>query len=83
MEKLEVRQNEAARIITGCCKETKVEHLLYEAGLMPIALRGEQEAAILYQINIRLPADVPAKMAAEASLKNSRLKKKPADGEII
>ena len=50
---------------------------------MPISLHGEQEAAILHERNIRLPADVPAKMTAEASVKKRRLKKKAADGEII
>ena len=53
MDKLEVRQNEAARIITGCCKDTRVEHLLCEAGLMPITLLGEQETAIMNERNMR------------------------------
>ena len=83
MNKLEVRQNEAARIITGCCMDTNVEHLLCEAGLMPITLLGEQETAIMHERNMRLPTNVPARIVAEESVKKSRLKKKGADGNII
>lgn len=83
MDKLEVRQNEAARIITGCCKDTRVEHLLCEAGLMPITLLGEQETAIMHERNMRLQANVPARIAAEDTVHKYRLKKKGANGEII
>ena len=83
MEKLEVRQNEAAHIITGCCKDTKVKHLLCEAGLMPITLLGEQESAIMHERNMRLQANVPARIAAEDMVHKYRLKKKGANGEII
>ena len=83
LNKLEVKQNEAARIITGCCKDTVREHLLCEAGLMPITTRAEQETALLYEKNLRLPKDVPARQTAEAKVKKHRLKKKAADGEPI
>ena len=83
MNKLEVRQREAARIITGCCSDTKNEHLLCEAGLMPMTMMGEQETAIMHEINMRLPPDVPARIAAEATVKKYRLKKKGADGHVI
>ena len=83
LEKLEVQQRDAARIITGCCKDTKVEHLLCEAGLMPLSILGDQQTAIMYERNIRLPDNVPAKIAAKAEVVKRRLKKKGADGEII
>ena len=83
MDKLEVRQREAARVITGCCRDTKTEHLLCEAGLMPMTLLGEQETAIMHERNIRLPSNVPARIAAEATVKKHRLKKKGADGKVI
>ena len=41
---------------------------------MPIGLIAEQEAAVLYERNIRLPDDVPAKIAAVSSVKKRRLK---------
>ena len=83
IEKLEVKQREAARIITGCCQDTKSEFLLHEAGLMPIAVRAEQEAVLLYERNMRLPMDVPARQTAEQEATELRMTKKGADGEII
>ena len=80
MDNLEIKQNEAARIITGCCRDTVTEFLLAEAELMPIRLRAEQEAVLLYERNMRLPSDVPAKQLAEADVKKRHLKKKAADG---
>ena len=50
---------------------------------MPIGVIAEQEAAILYERNIRLPDDVPAKIAVTSSVKKRRLKKKAADGKVI
>ena len=83
LEKLEVQQRDAARIITGCCKDTKVEHLLCEAGLMPFSILSDQQTAMMYERNIRLPDNVPAKITAKAEVVKRRLKKTGADGEII
>ena len=73
LNKIEVQQREAARIITGCCKDTNVEHLLCEAGLMPFSILGDQQAALMYECNIHLPDDVPAKITAKTSVR--KLKK--------
>ena len=75
LDEIEVQQKEAARIITGCCKDTNVEHLLCEAGLMPFSILGDQQAALMYERNMRLPDDVPAKITAKASVEKHRLKK--------
>jgi len=83
MESLERKQREAARIITGCCRDTKSEHLLAEANLLPISLKVEQEAVLLYERNKRLSSDIPAKITAEATVKRYHLKKKAADGKPI
>ena len=65
MDNLERKQNEGARIITGCCSDTKTEHLLAEANLMPVTMRAEQEAVLLYERNKRLPPGIPSRQAAE------------------
>ena len=83
MDKLEAKQNQAARIITGCCSDTKSEHLLAEAGLMPIEFRAEQEAVLLHERNKRLPAEVPARQTADNTVLKHHLKKTGADGKII
>ena len=83
IEKLEVKQREAARIITGCCQDTKNEFLLHEAGLMPISMRADQEAVFLHERNLRLPTDTPARQIAECETPKPRLTKKGADGEVI
>ena len=79
MESLERKQ----RVITGCCRDTKSEHLLAEANLLPISLKVEQEAVLLYERNKRLSSDIPAKITAEATVKRYHLKKKAADGKPI
>ena len=83
MEKLETKQREAARIITGCCHDTKTEPLLAEAGLTPLSLRAEQEAVFLYERNLRLREDVPARKIAEQSIQKHRLRKRGPDGKVI
>ena len=50
---------------------------------MPITLLGEQETAIMHERNMRLQANVPARIAAEDMVHKYRLKKKGANGEII
>ena len=57
LERIERKQREAARIITGFCKDTKSElsrNLLAEARLMPFNSKIEQESALLYERNMRL-----------------------------
>ena len=72
MEKLETKQNAAARIITGCCPDTKTEHLL-----------AELDSVFLYERNLRLTEDVPARKVAEHNAQRHRLKKKGPDGKVI
>ena len=83
MEKLETKQRAAARIITGCCADTKIEPLLAEAGLTPLTLRAEQEAVYLYERNLRLAEDVPARKVANHTIKRNRLQKKGPDSSVI
>jgi hypothetical protein len=43
IDKLEVQQRAAARVITGCLKATPCEALEREANLMPLRLRGKEQ----------------------------------------
>ena len=83
MQKLETKQNEAARIITGCCHDTRAEVLLAEAGLTPITLHSEPEATLLHERNLRLLEETPARMVAEHKLTRKRLREKGPDGNVI
>ena len=68
-KKIERKLREAAHIITGCCKVTKVEFLLAEANLMPFSLKIEQNTTLLHESNQRLLPDGPAKVTDSKTVK--------------
>ena len=82
MEKVAVKEREAARIITGCTRDTPKQALMCEAGLTPIEYRSSLQATLQYEKNMRLPDDIPAKITArsEAPL---RLKKRTKKDEMF
>ena len=73
MNKLQVIQNTAARIITGCCRSTPIDLLNAEAGLTPITVKTDILAATAYDKSLRMPDDNPIKAPAEGKTK-TRLK---------
>ena len=60
IEKVAVKEREAARVITGCVRDTPKESLIREAGLQPIKNRVALQATLDYERVTRLPSDVPA-----------------------
>ena len=58
-EKIEIAQNEAARIITGCVANTPIDSLLRESALMPIKERGKMMTAIGKEKYLCLPDEIP------------------------
>ena len=75
-EKIEIAQNEAARIITGCVANTPINSLLREAALMPIQERGKMLAAIEKEKYLRLPDDIPINQLTQLHKPYHRLKTK-------
>ena len=73
MQKIEVINNQAARIITGCGRSTPCELLLEEAGILPMKKRSEILAAIALEKAHRLPDNNPRSEGAKRSQKQ-RLK---------
>eukprot|EP00662_Eupelagonemidae_sp_cell21_P038657 gene38657-60873_t len=65
LNKLEVLQNEAARIITGCPYGTQTQMLLHEAGLMPLSTRATLNLVLAEERFARLPEGCPARDAVE------------------
>lgn len=63
------KQREAARIITGCTRDTKNDVVLCEAGLLPTNLRAKQQATIQHERTTRLPNDVPGNVTAKGYVK--------------
>ena len=45
-KELEILQNSAARIMTGCVKATDIESLLLEANLLPLSAQYDGQATI-------------------------------------
>ena len=81
MEKVAVKEREAARIITGCTRDTPKEALMCEAGLTPVSYRSSLQATLQYERNMRLPDDIPAKIVSRQYVK-PRLKKRSKKDEI-
>lgn len=69
---LDTAQRSAARIITGCTRNTRAEVLEREAHVLPMNLRAEQLAAELYEKALRLPQDNPVRGIAEADVPRKR-----------
>jgi ribonuclease HI len=63
-DKLQVVENEAARIITGCTKSTPQEQLTAEAGFVPVKTRMKQLSALAYEKALRVADDNPIRAAA-------------------
>jgi ribonuclease HI len=76
MNKLEVAQNSALRIISGQYKSTPVEALRLETGVQSYRTTSKQLTAKAYEKALRLPADHPrAKILAESNHPPHRTKK--------
>eukprot|EP00663_Eupelagonemidae_sp_cell21sb_P005405 gene5405-6025_t len=54
--KVESEQRRAACIISGCTSSTPAHAVLRESGLLPLHLRAQQQAAVLYERLRRFPA---------------------------
>ncbi len=57
---LEVQQNHAARIVTGCAPRTRIVVLLTEAGLRPPSLRMDEQLLVARERFRRLPRTTSA-----------------------
>jgi ribonuclease HI len=75
LKKIEVAQNAAARVITGCTSHTPTDDLLMEAQLMPFRDRVRELAATAYEKSLRLPVDNPRRDIAQSDVR-ARIKKK-------
>ena len=73
LNELEIIQNKAARIMTGCVKATDIQSLLLEANLLPLKLQYDGQAAIATEKAARLPAKDPLQLLANKALGRSRL----------
>ena len=77
LDKLQILQNSAARIITGCCRDTPVDLLNVEASLTPIQVKAEIKEACAYDKSLRQPTDNPTVEPAKAYVRR-RLKSQPS-----
>jgi hypothetical protein len=75
---LEVLQNTAARIATGCVASTSIPQLLLVSNLLPIEKRHEIQSAIVAEKYRRLPDNNPLFKASTSYLPKSRLQRKQA-----
>ena len=64
VELVSTKERAAARIITGCLKDTPKEALTLEAGLIPTATRSVLQATLQHERSTRLPKDIPAHQTA-------------------
>ena len=69
---LEIIQNKAARIMTGCVKATDIESLLLEANLLPLRVQYDVQAAIAVEKAARLPEKDPLNVLAMKAVGKSR-----------
>jgi hypothetical protein len=76
-KELEVLQNKAARIMTGCVKATDIESLLLEANLLPLEAQYEGQVVIAAEKARRLPENDPLRMLAKKLKCKSRLVNSP------
>ena len=79
IEKVARKEREAARIITGCVRDTPVDSLTREAGLTPLSSRVRLQATLQHERNTRLPSDVPAYKTAVHSVPLRLKKRGPED----
>ena len=64
VKQLEIIQNRAARLITGCLGSTRIKSLLLEAGLLPLELRFQYQCMIAAERCRRLPISDPLHVRA-------------------
>ena len=64
VELVSTKERAAARIITGCLKDTPKEALILEAGLIPTVTRSVLQATLQHERSTRLPKDIPAHQTA-------------------
>ena len=76
IKKLEVIQNKAARLITGCVSSTDIPSLLMEADLVPLVSRYEFVTAKRREKMIRMPTNDPLRQIVDAEKRPDRLKTK-------
>ena len=81
LNKLQVIQNTAARIITGCCRDSPTDLLNVEAELKPITVKSQISAACAYDRSMRLPEDNPSNEPAKSHTRR-RLKSQPSWREM-
>ena len=76
VKKLEVLQNKAARLITGCVSSTDTQSLLLEANLYPMETRLQLLSVKKRESMIRMPENDPLRKMVEEERKPNRLKTK-------
>ena len=72
-KELEVIQNRAARIMTGCVKAAESNSVLMEANLCPLWKQFDEQAAIAAEKAARLPEGDPLQILANKANGRSRL----------
>ena len=82
LKKLQILQNSAARVITGCCRDTPVKLLNAEVNLTPITVIAQTKAACAYSKSLRLPTDNPASDPVKSCVRR-RLKSQPPCTETV
>ena len=66
LEMVSKKEREAARVITGCTRDTPKTALMREAGLTPTRSRAEIQATLQHERSTRLPPDIPSRQIEES-----------------
>ena len=66
LETVSKKEREAARIITGCTRDTPKTALMREAGLTPTRSRAEIQATLQHERSTRLPPETPSRQTEES-----------------
>ena len=70
------KERMAARIITGCTRDTPKDALMTETGLLPPEHRAQLQGSLQHERSTRLPDSIPSKTVSNDPNVELRLKKK-------
>ena len=74
-QQIEVIQNKAARLMTGCARSTDIESLLLEANLLPMSIQYDIQATIAAEKCRRMPDNDPLFKTSTKATPHVRLKR--------
>ena len=74
------KERMAARIITGCTKDTPKDALMTETGLLPPEHRAQLQGSLQHERSTRLPDSIPSKTVSNDPNVELRLKRKASKG---